>query len=64
MNLIIGNSYILVVEGNNQNLTYVCKIKYIDDSSVTFIDKLGRTIIYRKDKIISAEEVKDVNSSS
>ena len=58
MGLIINNSYILVVEGNNQKLTYHCKIKEIDNSCVTFIDKFNKTITFRLDKIISYEELK------
>jgi hypothetical protein len=57
MKLIKGNSYILVVEGTNQKLTYTCKIIDDDEFFVTFVDKLGKTLSYRKDKIISFEEI-------
>jgi len=57
MNLEVGKSYILVLEGNNMKLTYNCKILSIDEDSITFLDKYGKTFSYRKDKIISSEEV-------
>lgn len=59
MELLINNSYILVVEGTDRKLTYTCKIIYIDNDSVKFIDKFGKILSYRKDKIISAEEVEN-----
>jgi len=61
MELIVDNSYILVVEGSGRNLTFHCKIISVDNDSVTFIDKFGKRMSYRKDKIISSEEVENGN---
>jgi len=58
MELIKGNSYILVVEGLNQKLFYRCVINDIDDTFITFTDIKGIRFNYRKDKIISCEEVR------
>ena len=57
MELKVGNSYILVVEGTNRKLTYHCTIIAVDDSSVTFTDKFGSKFSYRRDAIISSEEI-------
>lgn len=59
MELLVNNSYILKVESNGVELTYHCRIIEINDNFVTFIDKFGKTISYRKDKIISFEEVQN-----
>lgn len=57
MELIKNKQYVLVVEGFNQNLTYHCTIIDIDTIFVTFIDRNNKKFSFRKDKIVSIEEL-------
>lgn len=59
MELSVGSNYIIVFEVGGKDLTFNCKIKYVDNNFVTFIDKFGKELTYNKKKIISIEEVKD-----
>ena len=56
MDFVVDKKYLLIVEGIDRNLTYNCTIIKVDDDSITFVDRLGKILSYRKDKIISTEE--------
>lgn len=57
MELTIGNSYRIVFDVGNRTLSFSCKIIDVDDIFVTFMDKFNKKLSYRKDTIISVEEV-------
>lgn len=57
MKFIIGNSYRIVFDVGGKALSFSCKIISDDDMFVTFKDKFGKELNYRKDTIISYEEI-------
>ena len=57
MNLIIGNSYKIILSINNNTLTYTCTITDFDDNFISFKDKFGKEYTYNKNLIIQIENL-------
>ncbi len=57
MKLKIGSKYKLVVNVNNNILTFSCTVDQIDEHFVTFTDKYGKQYAYNLNTVVSFEEV-------
>jgi hypothetical protein len=57
MKLEIGKFYKIVLDINNNLLTYLCTITDINDMFVSFIDKFDEKYTFNINKIVSYQEV-------
>ncbi len=55
----IGCKYILRIDVLGKILTYTCTIISVDEDSIAFKDRFSEKMQYKKELIISADEVKD-----
>jgi hypothetical protein len=61
MDLLKNHFYKICFDIGNKLITFTCEIINDDISFITFRDKFGKTLIYSKSKIISVEEIENVN---
>jgi len=59
MSLEIGSTYKLTFHVADKTLTFTGKIVESDEDFITFLDKFGEKLAYRKGLLISYEEVKN-----
>jgi len=61
MKLIIGNSYVLVIDVCGKALTYTATIEGLDGNDVIFTDKYGKKMTYNQKYIVSSQEIDNDN---